>query len=232
MTRIGLFALALVPLAIACDKDGEDNTDDTVDSAMPYCEDTASPMAPDDMSSFGLSGQQLLDSIPAQLVGASAFADGAEAGLTVRIVVDAASMRSVASEAVYPETGGPVPDIAVICPARMELDAQVELITEDGRLAETIEAVLSTDDPAEMGGVLGEVYFFADLDHEALSGTLDMADFADLDAYDKVSLSLSASILDHSLLGELGATGSRVDGNTASATFLPVADLDAAGPVE
>ncbi len=232
MSRLSLAALLLLPLAVACGKDdGEDNTDENVDG-MPYCEDVASEMAPEDVSAFGLSGQAFLDSIPVEMVGAVDFADVGAVGLSVEFIVDASSLRSIASEAVYPETDGPVPDIAVICPARVEADAQIRVFSEDGRLAEQLEVVLSSSDPAELGGPEGEVVFFVDLDQDALEGSLDLADFADVGSYDEVSLSLSGSLLDHELMGELAAMGERVDGNAASATVIPVASLEATLPVD
>lgn len=229
MSRLSLMALALLPLAVACDKDGEDSThdDDHHASNMPYCEDTAAPLAPEDDGGFGLSGQAFLDSIPAQLDGSAGFADDGEAGLQVVVSVDPASLRSVASEAVYPDTGGPSPSIAVICPHRVEVDATVELHSDDGQLAEVLEVVLVTVDPAEMGSPLGEVVFSAELDPDALGGSLDLADFADLDAYDAVSMSVYAAILEGRLLGEVSAQGEAAQGNTAMVERIPVADLDA-----
>jgi|GEM_PF-6186293 len=223
MSRHALFALALLPFAIACDKDPEDPSDNN----MPHCEDVASPLAPEEDGGFGMSGQDLLDAIPAQLDGASLFADDSESNLQVLISVDAESLRAVASEAVYPDTDGPVPDIAVICPSRVEVDAQIQLLTEDGRLAETLEVVLASDDPAEMGSPAGEVHFSAELDHENLEGSLDLADFADLSAYDSVSMSVFGAILDGALEGELSGQGEAVQGNTAMAEMIPVAALQA-----
>jgi hypothetical protein len=230
MNRTISMALALGTALVGCGKDdGEDNTDGShsTEDGSPYCEDTESPMALDDESSFGLTGQAFLDAIPGQLDGSAEFAGGASAGLQVTVTVDADSLRSVASVAVYPDTGGESPAIAVICPARVEVDAQMQLVSDDGQLAETLTVVLSSSDPSELGTELGEVSFWADLDPDALGGTLDIGDFTDLSEWDTVSMSVYGAILEGRLTGEVSGMGEVVDGDIAMAGSIPIASLDA-----
>ena len=230
MSRV-TWSVVLVGVFLAgCEKRTLESRVDTGASAedgMPYCEDSAAAMVPEDVSSFGVSGQAFLDSIPAGLDGSAAFADGGNAGLQVQVEVDPTTLQSVGSVAVYPETDGPVPSIAVICPDRMEVQARVSLITDDGRLAETLDLVLVTEDPAELGGPAGQVSLSAELDPGALGGTLDIADFTDLDEWDSVSMSARATILDGTLTGEVSGMGEVVNGEVAMAGAIPMATLQA-----
>jgi len=220
------FLLAAAVVAVACNKDGNDSSDSADTYSMPYCEDTPATMAPADVSAFGLSGQDFLDSLPAQLDGTASFDDSVETDLQVLLSVDASSLRMVDSEAVYP-TSGVVATIDVICPDRVEVDAQVQLLTADGRLAETLDVVLRTDDPAEMGAPLGQVYFSSDLDPDGLSGSLDLGSLYDLSGYTEVSMGMHATLLDGVLAGSVDAQGETVSGQTASVELLEVASLSA-----
>ena len=142
MSRLALFTIALLPFAIACDDEPSEEGEDPIpSSSMPYCEDVETAMSADDVGSFGVSGADFLAQIPANAIGEAAF-EGADASdLEVEITVDADSLRFVESTEVYPETDGPVPAIAVMCADRIEVNAQMALVTADGQLAETIDLV-------------------------------------------------------------------------------------------
>jgi len=225
MTRLVHFASAAVlPLALlACDKEqeGEDRPAD----GMPYCEDTVSFLDPAD-APFGLTGEDFLAAVPAELDGGADFEGMDSSALAIDIDIDAASLRFVESQAVYPQTSGPVPDIAVICPDRMEVDATMALSTADGQLAETLDLVLVV---SHEEGVEPEMRIdvSTELDLDALEGSFDIASYTDPDRFDTISMSLFASIYEGQLSGEINATGSAVNGSTASAERIFVAVLDA-----
>lgn len=227
MTRTLLLATTAASLLVGCTKDGETDSGGWDADNMPYCEDTASAMAPEDESAFGLSGQAFLDHIPAQLDGTAVFSDSQEADLAVQVTVDAASLRTVDSVAVYPETDGPSPAIAVICPARVEVDAVVSVQTADGRLAEVQEVVLSAVDPAESGIPAEQVAFSVALDPDALGGSLSMGDFTDPAAWDAITMSMWGTFQDGALSGEVSAMGEVVQGSMATASVIPIASLAA-----
>jgi len=224
MTRLVHLALAALPLTLlACDKEeGEDTPAD----GMPYCDDVSSALDPAD-APFGLLGADFVAAVPDHMEGMADFEARENSALSVDIAVDAASLRFVDSVEVYPDTDGPVPDIAVICPDRMELDAQLSISTADGQLAESLDIILVVSDSIEGGAPEMLIELGADLDPDAMGGSLDLADYTDPESFDSVSLSLHASILEGALEGELSAMGEKVDGQTASATMIPVALLSA-----
>lgn len=232
MSRLALFSIALLPFAIACDDEPSEEGEGPIPSSpMPYCEDVETAMSADDVGSFGVSGANFLAQIPANAIGEAAF-EGADASdLEVEITVDADSLRFVESTRVSPETDGPVPSIAVMCADRIEVNARMALVTVDGQLAETIDLVLSLQDPAQAMNVPGAVEFRTELDPDGIDGALDIGDFVNLDDYDTVSLYLNGGIVDGVLEGDLEAMGEVVTGDgddgVAMAALFPVADFDA-----
>ena len=232
-----LLVLALVPLALACGSDSDDDEDDdhkdhhhTDEGNGPYCEDTALPLASGEAGPTGVSADELLAAIPAELLGSIHFEDDVESSLEVEILVDADSVRHITSEAVYPPTDGPTDDIGVVCDDRVEVDAVVSLHSEEGRLAESLELVLyapAYEDGAQPG--TAEVILLGSqaLDPDALEGSLDLAELHDLSEFDEVSMYLSLEIVGPELFGVLDGTGSGSDENAAWASSLPVASFEA-----
>lgn len=65
-------------------------------------------------------------------------------------------VRWVDAQEVYPTGPGPVAEIGVHCPNRIEIDAQLEFDSEDGVFAELFDVVVSVDmDEFEYSGELG-----------------------------------------------------------------------------
>ena len=225
MTRTLLLALA--PLAlVACPSpdDDADGSEEPRDSAMPYCEDTATALAPED-EALGMTGAAFLESIPAEGLAPVAWADGPSGEVAHATAVDTATLRFVESVEVYPETDGPSPSIAVYCPDYIAVDGTLQLDSDDGRLAEGIDVVLVLDeDQIDSGGIS----FSAALDPDAMGGTLDLSDFLSPEDYDRVSLSLWGSFQGGALSGTLSAQGEGTDGEVAFAENIEVAVIGGA----
>jgi hypothetical protein len=85
-------------------------------------------------------------------------------------------LRWVDAEEVYPTGPGPVAEIAVYCPDRLEIDAQLELETADGVFAEIFDVVVGIDmDSVEgIGGELGVAVIREDFDPAGLMGALEV----------------------------------------------------------
>lgn len=226
MTLRSIPLAATLALALACtssDDTGADNDTGatTADAASPYCEDEETAMAPED-EALGTTGAAFLEAVPAESVVEAVWADGAAAEATVTLAVDSASLRSVVSTAVYPETEGPSSAIGVECPDYLALDATVTLATSDGRLDETLSTTLVLDEYSVADSV---ITFFAELDPAGLTGTLDLDDFADVASYDEVTMSMWATVQGGVVSGTVSAMGSGTDGNVAFAENIEVLTL-------
>lgn len=85
-------------------------------------------------------------------------------------------LRWIDAEEVHPTGPGPVAEIAVYCPDRLEIDAQLELDTADGVFAELFEVVVGVDmDEVEgIGGELGVARIHERFDPADLMGALEV----------------------------------------------------------
>ena len=235
MSRLTLFALTLIPFAIACgDESSEEEEAPLPSSSGPYCEDTASPMAADDESSFGVTGGEFLAALPSDFIGVASFEGMGDSNLELRITVDEDSLRFVESVAVYPETDGPVPAIDVMCGDRIEIDVRMELHTEDGQLAETIDTTMSMVDHEVMMTEPGAISAWIELEADAINGSLDMGDYLNPDEFDSATFYVDAMIVDSELVGNISALGEVVtsegEDGTAMAAIFPVAELEGFAP--
>lgn len=230
-----VLCLALAPALVACGGDDDDDDDDSKDGGRdtmesPYCEESASPLAAGEAGPTGVSSDELLAAIPAELEGEVSFEDGVESGLSIVINVDAGSVRHVASEAVYPARGGT--DIGIICDDRVEVDAVVDLLSEDGRLAESLELALyapAWEEGAQPGTAEILVMGSAAMDPDGLEGSLDIHALHDTSDMDSVSMSMSLELVGAEAFGTIDGQGEGTDGRTAWAVSLPVASFEAAG---
>ncbi|HCH62653.1 MAG: hypothetical protein CL927_12520 [Deltaproteobacteria bacterium] len=223
MSRPALFALAIVPFAVACGDDpGEAPVDGDSSSAMPYCEDVERALTVDEVTDFGVSGAEFLDQVPAASVGLASFEGMGESTLEVGIVVDSSSLRYVESTPKTPDTGGPVPLIAVHCSDRIEVDAEVTLVSDDGQLAESLNITLSLSDPASGVSEPGALVFRTTLDPSNIVGSLDLDNFMDVDAYDTATLYLEGTIVDQVMVGAFDAMGEITQTGGADAIAMAV----------
>lgn len=230
-----VLCLSLLPALVACgaeDDDDDDNKEgsgrDTMES--PYCEESATPLAAGEAGPTGVSADELLAAIPSELEGEISFEDGVESGLAIVITVDSDSVRHVASEAVYPASGGT--DIGVVCDDRVEVDAVVELISADGRLAESLALALyapAWEDGAQPGTAEVLVMGYAAMDPDGLEGSLDIHALYDTSEMDSVSMWLSMELVGAEAFGTIDGQGEGSDARSAWAMSLPVASFEAAG---
>jgi hypothetical protein len=217
MTR----ALPFVFLALlACD-----DPNDTGDSAWPYCEDAETIITPDETTPLGVTGADLVDSLPQSAEAGIAWSGGDSGTLSWGFSADAATLRFVESTEVYPEPepGQMVPDIAVDCPDYVAIDGVLNLQSDDGQLNEAIALTITLDEYSLDDMSAG---FFAELDQDTLGGTLDLSDYLDESAYDAVRVFLSGEIVGGTLSGELSAQGEGTSGDMAFAENIIIATIN------
>ncbi len=217
----------LIPLALslmACTTDQDDTgADPGTTSSMPYCEETETALERDEESPLGFAASALLDALPISQELDLSWDDGAADTLSWAFSPDDASVRYVDSVAVYPDTGGAAPAIAVICIPYVAVDGTLDLVSGDGRLDEALSVTLSmsnTDDvgsPIELSGTIHQAL-------DGLSGTLDLDDFVDPSSYDSASLWLDSAVSSTGAFsGEVSAQTEATDGKMAWAELHTLA---------
>lgn len=154
----------------------------------PYCEDTRTALGADEVSALGFSPADVLADVPESENVGLVYADNSLSQLAVAFAADAAGAWFVDSEAVYPDTGGPQPAIAVICEDRVEIEGTLSFVSEDGAFAESLDAVLSAT--AESTSLHQE------LDLDALVGTFDIVPFIQAEDYTDVSAWIDITFAD------------------------------------
>lgn len=204
-------ALALALIACTGSEDDPNTKDDTAGEGA-HCEDTVTDVAFDEVTALGFAA----DAVVALADGAHAetmrWASGDSSPLAVTVTVGTTA-RMVDSEAVYPP--GTTVDIGLYCEDRVELDATLQLVSDDGLLDETLEGALVSIDGLS-------ALFYATLEPDGLGGSLQMDDFMTetLD-YDERSLSLSASFDSEGssgwLSGIVSGTGDCEEGENCTA---------------
>jgi hypothetical protein len=220
-----VLSLLSVVACFAEDPDPGDTGATEPASAMPYCEEVDSVSLVGEDDALGLSAEAFLAALPAEAVAAADWADGSASGLTLALSVDADSLRRVSQEVVYPDTGGPVPEIAVECPTYVAVDASVVVSSDDGRLSEAFAASLQRD---EYSGPDMVAAARVALDPDDIAGSLDLGDFVDTSAYDELGLDLDIVVADAAVSGSLAGLGSGEDGAVAFADFIDVMSFSGA----
>ena len=158
-----IFSASILLSLVAC-------TDTTFPGdEYPYCAETATLVAFDEVTPLGTSAADVLAGIPASEQASFAYTNGASASALDVAFTAGAEARFVDSEAVYPE-GGEQIDIAVICEDRIEIDGVLAFSTADGVFAEALDVVLTSS--AEGTGI------FESLDLENMGGTFDIMDYS------------------------------------------------------
>ena len=175
LTGSALVSLAL--LTSACD-----------DYDFPHCEETATEIDADSITPSGHSVADVLAAIegerqvelryPPPRSEARAnhnFADAEPTTLTLDLTpdvaskIEAASVRWIESEEVYP-TSGFVPAIGLVCHDRLEVDATLGFSTLDGAFAELFDVTIRAE--LDWDGELSDAVVVVDYDPEQLDGDL------------------------------------------------------------
>ena len=226
MTRLSHFMLAALPLTLlACDWE-RDRQDDEGEGFMPHCEETASAIELSEVR-FGVLGADFAAAVPAQLDGAADFEGLDSSALSIDLVVDESSLRFIESTEAVPDTTGPVATIAVFCMDRMELDAELTMVSEDGQIDERIDVVLAIEDDGTDEPTPLYMDFRVELDADALGGSLSLEDYTDPGSFDSIRLFLAGGIFEGAFEGDLSAMGEETHGQVVSAMNIPVAMLSA-----
>jgi len=223
-------ALALPILTTGCG-DAEDtgsgsggSADTTDEDCWPYCEETASSIAPEDETSLGVSGSAVVDPLPEASSATLAWSNDAETALEWGVAVDAGSLRFVATEAVYPTCeSGDSPAIGVDCPDYVAVEGTLSMTAADGSLDVALPVTFAID---EYSVDLGTVSFSTDVEEAELGAGFVLSEYVDSSAYDALSLHLYGEV---STAGELSmslqAQGSGSDGNVSWAEVVDIATV-------
>ncbi len=194
---------------------------------MPYCEETGSVALAGDDDALGLSADAFLAALPAEVTASADWADGSASSLVLSLAVDADSLRLVSQEVVYPDTDGPVPEIAVECPDFVAVDVSVLVSSDEGRLAEAVSGSFERDGFFDAEAVSRAQIA---LDPDGLAGSLDLSDFAATSLYDETGLDLEIAVEEDVVSGALSGFGSGEDGEVAFAERFEV--MTFSGPIE
>jgi len=210
-------------LLFAC-PDSRQNDADA--SGMPYCDETSQSIARDDASGIGIPASNLLDALPFAEDLALSWEEGVEDSLSWSFEADESSLALVLSEAVYPETNGPVPAIDVECSDYLSVAGTLSLASADGRLQEALEINLKISG----GGHLSEgplAIVSEELGIDDLEGAIEPGDYIELAEYDTVSLHLGGEIYFAEemleFVGQLRARGEKTDGQFAMMESFDIA---------
>jgi hypothetical protein len=162
----------------------------------PYCEDTPTVVALEELTELGLSGADLL------LLAEGEHAEvltWAETGTTTPVAVTVAftegEVRFVDSEAVYPEGDEPTTAIGVECEDYVEVDVSLAITTEDGALDEAYELALRSYDGATVSASVS-------FDHAEMIGSYELT-LMDPSEYDSVEHGLDVAFDEAGSSGEL-----------------------------
>lgn len=197
------------------------------DDRMPYCEETVTVLdSLDAQTPAGISagellakieGEQLLrlDYVPASANEAvqveTSHHDAGSTELMIALEHAGGELRWIEAEERTPPGRGPVPAIAISCPDRIELDAELSFETEDGAFAELFEVVVSAsvDEWGEWGeaGEFNLARITQALVPSALEGALEILSITPGDPT-RVDYSLNLDYpLTQAAAGEAGAVG-------------------------
>jgi len=200
--------------------------DDADPSGMPYCDETSQSIDRDDDSGIGIPASDLLDALPFAEELALSWAEGAEDSLAWSFQADESTLVLIQSQAVYPETNGPVPLIDVECSDYLSVAGTLSLASADGRLQEELEITLKISG----GGMASEgplAIVSEELEISDLQGEIDTGDYIDPSEYDTVSLRLGGEIYfgDEMLefVGQLRGRGEKTEGQFATLESFDIA---------
>ena len=141
---------------------------------MPYCSDSETPLALDEVSALGISGADFMSNLATNYTTTVQFNDGAETCLSGAVSPDTDTFRFVESTAVYPEAppGTAVPAIAVDCPNYIAVDGTYSLSSEGGELNEEVSVIFTISEEQILDSTESfSAKFYVEV--EAFDGTLE-----------------------------------------------------------
>ena len=219
--------LSFLLFTLAC---SDPNNNDADASGMPYCDETSQSIARDDDSGIGIPASDFLDALPFAEDLSLKWAEELDDSLTWSFAADESTLALVETEAVYPETDGATPAIAVDCHDYISIGGTLSLASGDGRLEEELEITIQLFGGSSGGegplAIVSEV-----LDVGDLQGALDVSDYLDPSEYDSMDLRLGGEIYFGEemleFVGQLRVRGEVTNGDLA---LLESADIATWGP--
>lgn len=215
---VALSLLALPTLAACSDKGDE--------AWSPHCDSTESPLALDEESLLGFSGQDVLDAVGGDHSLVFSYDRGGSTPLSLDLDTSGATATSVhLFEAEPPDGVTEYATIGVVCEDYLAVEVGVDFATEDGAFDEPFATVLRAWEATS-----------ATFSHEwedvaEVQGSFDFSTLASGDA-DASSASLYGTLTDQGSSGELTYQEEGEDEDTAWASNVPVGSWDVAGAEE
>ena len=123
------------------------------------------------------------------------------------------------------DNNGPGAGTMPHCEDRIEVDAQLEIFTDDGQLGERFAVVLVSTEGTNPDTEGDDVFFSLALE-DSFEGTMAVEDFVDVDGYDNISVSMSGGFVDQAFLGEVMATGEVQSGSMVTVDRIPMVTLE------
>ena len=175
----------------------------------------------------------MLDALPYAEDLSLAWADGVEDSLTWSFEADESTLALVQTEAVYPDTNGPVPAIDVECYDYLSVAGVLSLSSDDGRLEEELDITVAMYGGGGGGGSEGPLAIVSEtMEVTDLQGPLDVGDFLDPSDYDELSLYLAGEIYfgeeESSFSGRLQGRAETTTGDFAMMELIDIASWSAA----
>lgn len=207
MSALGL-ALTAGMFSTACSRDGSEANFDS-------CDETRTTLTRDEVSSLGFSAGQLLDSMSNALEVPFLWTSGSQTTLHLQVAYSDGIINFVDAEPKPSEEGTYTDGAAAICDDYVEVGVTLSFKTDDGAFDESFDLKLQSFDGLS-------ATFGVDLLPDSLNGSYELT-IENPEQYDEVTAYLNGSISGTSSAGKLYEQGSKVDGETASATAYDAA---------
>ena len=192
--------IALIALpAMGCNLDKDSGTE----VAGLSCTETPDELSIEEESPLGFAGRAVTTIAGGDHTGTLTYATGGSAELTISATYRDGDIRFIDSE---PETssGGVEPAMAADCPDRLEVDVGMELVSDDGALAEAWDGTLYAYEEQTIN-------FYYDLVVSGMTGTLDVPSFVTSTDYDDLKAWVSGVITVTGTTGTISGQASGQD---------------------
>lgn len=182
------------------------------------CDETSEAwdVASDD-TFLDLGAPDALALVPGEVDVAWFWEDQTDTQVALQITLDEATLRRVTSLHAFDNEEGAL-DVALPCENRIDIEGSVSMISEDGRLNESLLMTFSI-------GAFdnSRVHARVNVDDSALQGDLDLSAFLDLSDWDDVNLEAELSF-DNAQLSEMSlyAIGEHTDTQAVTVQLIPL----------
>lgn len=173
------------------------------EDAAAGCDEVKTDLAPGEVSILGFSGADVLALVTGPRTATLEWTGGSQTTVTVEAVDVGGAVRFVDSEPAEHDGDG-MEAAAAMCEDRLEIDAVLSLVTDDGAFAEEWSVVLNAEHA-------GSATFYVDFDPDGLEGAFALTDYMDPTEFDEVTSRVSGSVSETGTTGMVQATGSKTE---------------------